>query len=174
MSPEQAEEKTTLGAKMAAELSREAVSTRKMLERIPFEEIAWKPHEKSTEIGHLANHIARLPSFVRHILTADEFDPAASGNQTPALNSSEELVETFDGFLSEAAEYLNNVPDEDLMKNWQLKSGDHTIFEMARVAAVRTMVFSHLIHHRGQLSVYLRLKDIPVPSIYGPSADEPQ
>ena len=173
MSPEPTEEKATLGKKMAAELNREAVSTRKMLERIPFEEINWKPHEKSSEIGNLSEHIARLPSFVKHIITADQFD-LASSRKHPAINSNDELTETFDGFLAEASEYLNTVSDEDLMVNWKLKSGEHTLFDMARVAVIRSLVFGHLIHHRGQLSVYLRLKNIPVPSIYGPSADEQQ
>jgi uncharacterized damage-inducible protein DinB len=172
MSPEQTGTKMSLGNMLAAELSQEAISARKMLERIPFEFIAWKPHEKSTEIGHLAHHIARLPSFVKAVLTTDEFDLAASGYKPPVLTGTNELVESFDNVLAEAVELLNTVSDEDLAKTWRLRNGEKTIFEMARAGVVRTLVLSHLIHHRGQLSVYLRLQNVPVPSIYGPSADE--
>lgn len=172
MSPEPTE--MTLGSKLAAELKYESISTRKMLERIPPDVFAWKPHEKSTEIGHLAHHIARLPSFVKPIMTSNEFDMASSGQPPPDLHSVEELVNSFDTSLAEAIEHLNNASMEDLTPTWKLKSGDHTLFEMPRIGVVRSLVLSHLIHHRGQLSVYLRLRDIPVPSIYGPSADEQQ
>lgn len=172
MSPEQTENKITLGNKLASELSYEAVSTRKMLERIPFEEIGWKPHDKSTEIGNLAHHIARLPSFVKPILTQSEFDLASSPYQPPVLNSTNDLVEAFDSTLKEAVEGLNQIQDEELMQTWRLVNGERTLFEAPRVGVLRTLVLSHLIHHRGQLSVYLRLKDVAVPSIYGPSADE--
>lgn len=172
MSPETAESKVSMGKMLAAELKQEAISTRKMLERIPADFFSWKPHDKSTEIGNLAHHIARLPSFVKPVLTTEEFDIAASGYQPPVLTSTEELVNFFDSALTEAVENLNAVSDEDLMPTWKLRSGDHTIFEMPRAGVIRALVLSHLIHHRGQLSVYLRLKDIPVPSIYGPSADE--
>ena len=172
MSPEQSGVKMKMGSMLAAELSHEAISARKMLERIPFETFAWKPHDKSTEIGHLSHHIARLTSFVKPILTTEEFDLASPGNQPPVLNSAEELVAAFDTGLAEAIELLNSVSDEDLTDTWRLRAGEKTIFEMPRAGVIRTLVLSHLIHHRGQLSVYLRLKNIPVPSIYGPSADE--
>lgn len=172
MSPEQTGTKMSLGNMLAAELSHEAISTRKMLERIPFEFVTWKPHEKSTEIGHLAQHLARLPSFVKAVLTTDEFDLAASGYKPPVLTGTTELVESFDNVLAESIELLNTVSDEDLAKTWRLRMGEKTIFEMARAGVIRTLVLSHLIHHRGQLSVYLRLQNVPVPSIYGPSADE--
>ena len=172
MSPETAETKASMGKMLAAELKQEAISTRKMLERIPADVFSWKPHDKSTEIGNLAHHIARLPSFVKPVLTTDEFDLAASGYQPPVINSTDELVNFFDSALAEAIEKLNDVSDEDLTPVWKLRNGEHTVFEMPRAMVIRTLVLSHLIHHRGQLSVYLRLRDIPVPSIYGPSADE--
>lgn len=174
MSPEQAEITMGLGNRLAAELTYEAISTRKMLERIPAEVFAWRPHEKSMELGQLAQHIARLPSFVKPVLTTDEFDLAAPGNKPQVLTGTNELVESFDKVLAEAVEFLNAVSEEDLAKTWRLRNGEKTIFEMPRAGVVRTLVLSHLIHHRGQLSVYLRLRDVPVPSIYGPSADEEQ
>ena len=172
MSSEQIAAKMKSGNMLDAELSYEAISTRKMLERVSFDVFAWKPHDKSTELGNLAHHLARLPSFVKPILTTDEFDLAASGYQPPALNSTTELVEAFDTAMAEAVELLNDVSDEDLTKTWRLRNGEKTIFEMPRAGVIRTLVLSHLIHHRGQFSVYLRLRDVPVPSIYGPSADE--
>jgi uncharacterized damage-inducible protein DinB len=173
MSAEQTQKQKTMtvGNALAAELSYEAISTRKMLERVPAEIFQWQPHAKSMELGNLAQHISRLPSFVKPVLTADEFD-LATAERPASPTSGEELVETFDKFLAEATEYLNNAADEDLTVAWKLRHGDKTIFEMPRAGVVRSLVLSHLIHHRGQLSVYLRLNDVPVPSIYGPSADE--
>ena len=123
-------------------------------------------------LGHIAQHLATLPSFVRAALTTEEFDLAANPDKPAALNSAAELVEAFDKNIAEAVEFLSAVSDEDITKTWRLRSGDKTIFEMPRAAVIRTLVLSHLIHHRGQLSVYLRLQNVPVPSIYGPSADE--
>ena len=171
MSPEQTQKTMTLGNTLAAELRYESISTRKMLERITTEILDWQPHTKSAKLGYLAQHIARLPSFVKPVLTMDEFDLATAQRPAPATSAAE-LVESFDQLLAEATEYLNNASDEDLSVAWKLRSGDHTIFEMPRAGVIRTLVLSHLIHHRGQLSVYMRLNDVPVPSIYGPSADE--
>lgn len=171
MSPEQTQKTMTLGNALAAELRYEAISTRKMLERTTTEILDWQPHLKSSKLGNLAQHVARLPAFVKPILTMDEFDLATMERPAP-LSDAAALVESFDQLLAEATEYLNNASDEDLSVAWKLRSGDHIIFEMPRAGVVRTLVLSHLIHHRGQLSVYLRLNDVPVPSIYGPSADE--
>jgi uncharacterized damage-inducible protein DinB len=175
MSPEQTqqtEKSTSVGNKLSAELQYEAISTRKMLERIPDEFLGWKPHEKSMGLGHIAHHLAMLPSYVKPTLTTDEFDLAAGPHEPPVVNNAKELVEAFDNNLSEAVEFLSSVSDEDLTKTWRLRNGEKTIFEMPRGAVIRSLVLSHLIHHRGQLSVYLRLQNVPLPSIYGPSADE--
>ena len=169
---QQMEKTMSLGTMLAAELKLEAMSTRKMLERVPSEFLVWQPHEKSMSLAHLAQHLAMLPSYVKPTLTTDEFDLASAPSNPPALNSANELVEAFDKNLSEAIEFLNSVSDEDLTKTWRLRNGEKTIFEMPRAGVIRAMVLSHLIHHRGQLSVYLRLQNVPVPSIYGPSADE--
>ena len=159
-----------LGQLLAAELEREAVSTRKMLERVP-DDFDWSPHEKSTTLGNLARHVALLPTFVKAIVTGDRMDLAAHA-APPTFTNGAELAAAFDENVSEAVAHLNEVSDEELKKNWRLMSGEHVIFDAARIGVIRTLVLSHLLHHRGQLSVYLRLKDVPVPSIYGPSADE--
>src|SRR4051794_34425992 len=124
MSPEQtqAAEKTTgAGGAIATELQYEAMSTRKMLERVPDESFAWKPHEKSMNLGQLAQHLALIPSYTKMIFTSDEFDVASSDYKPPVINNSAELVETFDNALTEAAEYLSNASEEDLMKTWRLR-----------------------------------------------------
>jgi uncharacterized damage-inducible protein DinB len=172
MSPEQTAKKMSVGATLAAELQREAISTRKMLERVPAEAFDWTPHEKSMPLGHLAQHLVRLVSFVKPTLTTDEYDLASGEFESPTLTNAEELVARFDENLSEAIDYLSRVADEELTKTWRLRAGEKTIFEMSRAAVIRTLVLSHLIHHRGQFSVYLRLRGVPVPSVYGPSADE--
>lgn len=159
-----------LGQMLAAELEREAISTRKMLERIPAD-FDWTPHEKSTTLGNLATHVALLPTFVKAALTTDGLDLAAAP-APPTFTNGAELAAAFDENVREAVQYLGKVSDDDLKKNWRLTSGERVIFDTARIGVVRTLVLSHLLHHRGQLSVYLRLKDVPVPSIYGPSADE--
>jgi uncharacterized damage-inducible protein DinB len=163
-------ENMSKGQMFAAELEREAVATGKMLERVP-DDFIWSPHEKSMNLGTLASHIALLPSFVKAILTADSFDLAAKGDQ-PTLTNGAELAAAFHDGVNEAVTFLKDASEEELAKNWRLMSGGHVIFELPRFAVIRTIVLSHLMHHRGQLSVYLRLKDVPLPSVYGPSADE--
>lgn len=156
---------------LAAELEREAVSTGKMLARVP-DDFAWTPHEKSMNLGTLATHVALLPTLVKPALTEDGFDLAANRDKTPTLASGAELAAAFQSGVSEAVALLNAASDEDLAKIWRLSNGEKVIFDLPRIAVIRTMVLSHLLHHRGQLSVYLRLKDVPLPSVYGPSADE--
>lgn len=161
----------SIGQVYAAELEREAIATGKMLERVP-DDLTWKPHEKSTALGDLATHIALLPGMVKTILTEDGLDFAAKPYAPPVFSGGAEMAAAFGENVSEAVRLLNEAPDEDLSKNWRLSSGDHVIFDLPRVAVLRTMVMSHLLHHRGQLSVYLRLKNVPLPSVYGPTADE--
>lgn len=155
----------------AAELEREAVPTVKMLARVP-DDFSWTPHEKSMNLGALATHIALLPTFVKPALTEDGFDLAANRDKSPVLTSGAELAAAFQAGVGEAIELLNAASDEDLAKIWRLSNGERVVFELPRFAVVRTIVLSHLLHHRGQLSVYLRLKNVPLPSVYGPSADE--
>jgi uncharacterized damage-inducible protein DinB len=158
------------GQMFAAELEREAVSTAKMLERVP-DDLSWTPHEKSMNLGTLASHVALLPTFVKAALTADGFD-LATKRETPTLTTGAELAAAFQAGVNEAVELLINASDEDLAKIWRLSNGEKVVFELPRFAVIRTIVLNHLLHHRGQLSVYLRLNDVPLPSVYGPSADE--
>ena len=157
---------------LAAELQQEARTTRRLLERVPEGSFGWKPHEKSMTLGQLAGHVAQLPTLIIPALTDDEFDFAVAGWKPFSPQSTAELVEQFDANISATAEALNSQPDESMGQTWKLKSGDHVLFEMPRAMVVRFVGLNHVVHHRGQLSVYLRLLDVPLPSIYGPTADE--
>lgn len=161
-----------LGQVFAAELTQEAAATRKMLERFPAGEADWQPHEKSMTLGKLASHVADVPNWIRWTVTEDELDFGKTDYKQLEASSADELVSAFDKGVAEALDILQNAEDEDLMKNWKLRDGENIFFEMPRVQVLRAMVMNHLIHHRGQLSVYLRLKDVPLPGVYGPSADE--
>jgi uncharacterized damage-inducible protein DinB len=157
---------------LIGELSHEAATTKKILERIPAETFDYKPHEKSMTMIRLAAHVAEMVEWVAETCTEDEIN--FEGYETFEPKSTAELVEYHDKLVVKALEALKNTSDEDMHKPWTLKSGEHIIFTMTKIATIRTMCMNHIWHHRGQLSVYLRLNDIPVPSIYGPSADEGQ
>lgn len=154
------------------EFDHEMATTRRVLERVPDDRLGWKPHDKSMSMGRLASHVAELPVWVDTILNQDGFDMAAPRDKPRDLASSREIVELFDSVVGKARTLLAAAEDQTLLQPWSLKNGDHVIFTLPRVGVLRSMVYSHSIHHRGQLSVYLRLNDVPVPSIYGPSADE--
>lgn len=162
----------TIGQMFAAELEHEAVATRKMLERMPDGDFDWQPHAKSMRLGQLASHVADVPNWIRPTVTTEELDFAQSNWQPKEMRNAADLVNYFDQGLSDALEVLRSASDADLMKNWRLRNGENIFFEMPRAQVLRSMVMNHLIHHRGQLSVYLRLKDVPLPGAYGPSADE--
>jgi len=162
----------SIGEQLAAELEQEAKTTRRLLERVPEASFGWKPHEKSMTLGQLAGHVAQLPTLIVPAFTQDELDFATAGWKPFSPQSTAELVEQFDANISNAAETLKSQSDGSLGETWKLKSGDHVLFEMPRAAVVRFVGLNHIVHHRGQLSVYLRLLDVPLPSIYGPSADE--
>lgn len=157
---------------LAAELEHEAKTTRRLLERVPAESFDWKPHEKSMSLGQLAGHVAQLPGLIVTALKHDEFDFAVSGWKPFIPQSTAELVEQSDANAKAAVEALRSTPDEKMGEKWRLKSGDHVLFELPRTSVVRSVGLNHVIHHRGQLSVYLRLLNVPLPSIYGPTADE--
>ena len=157
---------------LIAELQMEAAATRKMLERVPVEKNDWKPHHKSTKLGNLAAHVAELPGWVAMTMATDEFD-VATMNYNPAIpQSTEELIAHFNGNIDKAVAALENATDEDFDKMWTLRNGEHVIFTMPRKGVLRVSGFSHMIHHRAQLSVYLRMLDVYVPGMYGPSADD--
>lgn len=159
----------SIAESLLPEFDQEMATTRKLLERVPGENGQWKPHPKSFALGHLAQLIARMPGWLTFMLRDTEFDLAASApysfETTPAL-----LAE-FDRNVREARTALASAMDPDFAALWSLKHGDRVLASMPRGAVVRSHI-NHIIHHRGQLSVYLRLNDVPLPSIYGPTADE--
>ena len=157
---------------LAAELQQEAKTTRRILERVPEGSFDWKPHDKSMSLGRLAGHVAELPSLIVPALTQDELNFAAGSFQPFIPSSTAELLEKFDDNIKGAIELLNGQTDARLDESWRLRSGEQTFFKGPRASAVRVLALNHVVHHRGQLSVYLRLLDVAVPSIYGPSADE--
>lgn len=162
----------SIGEPLAAELEQEAKTTRRLLERVPEASFEWKPHEKSMSLGQLAGHVAELPTLIVPALTEDEFDFAVAGWKPFRPQSTAELIEQHDANIKAAAEALRGQADERMGDKWRLKSGDHVLFEMPRAMVVRFVGLNHVVHHRGQLSVYLRLLGVSLPSIYGPSADE--
>jgi uncharacterized damage-inducible protein DinB len=163
-----------LSETLLPELDQEMATTRRLLERVPDDRADWKPHDKSMSLGRLATHVAELPGFVAMIFGGSEFDLASrsSGYTPKVLNSHQEILDEFDTNVRNARAAVESADNEALMQPWTFRRGEHVIFTLPRMAALRAIFFSHIIHHRGQLSVYLRLNDVPVPSIYGPTADE--
>jgi uncharacterized damage-inducible protein DinB len=159
------------------EFDAEMAATRKTLERVPTDKFGWKPHQKSFAMGPLAIHIATMTGWAKDTIENDSFDIAPVGgqpHQMPKAETTAELLALFDKSVASARKALAGASDEYLMKPWSLLNGGKTVMTMPRIAVVRNFVMNHTIHHRAQLGVYLRLNDIPVPSIYGPSADEGQ
>ena len=157
------------------EFDMEMASTRKMLERVPLENFEYKPHDKSGSLGWLALHVADLPAWVCETINKDELDFAPVGQPRPAapkMETREALLASFDKKVADGRAAIAGVSDERLAGNWTLKAGGHTIFTMPRATVLRSFVMNHLIHHRAQLGVYLRMNDVAVPGMYGPSADE--
>ena len=158
-----------------AQLEREAEGTRDALERVPEGRNDWKPHEKSMPLGYLAALIAKIPGWIAMTIDADELELGSKGGSkfTPAvLESRTELLKSLEESVTEAREALNKTTDEHLLKPWRLIAGGQVVSEEPRYVVLTDGVFSHLAHHRGQLTVYLRLIRVPVQALYGPSADE--
>ncbi|HET8649279.1 MAG TPA: DinB family protein [Gemmatimonadales bacterium] len=153
------------------EFDAETASTRRLLERFPDGQAAWKPHPKSMSLGRLASHIAEIPGYTLAILQSLEFD--IEGGRTPqSLESRDAILALFDEQVARAREPLSRIEDSEMMVEWTFRKGSHIIMRVPRASALRILVLSHMIHHRGQLTVYLRLHDIPLPATYGTSADE--
>ncbi|MDP4262011.1 MAG: DinB family protein [Bacteroidota bacterium] len=158
---------------LIAELKHESSLTKKMLERVPLDQKEWKPHEKSMTIGRLATHIAEIPHWASDIIHIDDFDFAKDYKFKPrTAASTRELLEIFQTYLDKAIEDLSSMSDDDFTKTWTVRNAGQVMSQLPKKAAIRGWTFSHLIHHRGQLSVYLRLLNVAVPGMYGPSADE--
>jgi uncharacterized damage-inducible protein DinB len=155
----------------AMELEQEAKTTRRVLERVPSDRFAWRPHDKSMTLGKLAMHVAEVPGTISSWALKDvmEFSgqPAENLPKTTA-----DLLTAHDASLAKAKQALQQLGDSGLQQKWEGKAGGQTLMTLPKLALIRSVLLNHWIHHRGQLSVYLRLLDVPVPSIYGPSADE--
>ena len=165
----------SLADALAAELKHEAGTTRRLIERVPDDKASWKPHAKSMSLGELAIHLANIESYGVAVATTPELDFRSSegtGVTRASWTSRDDALALFDRNVEAALRAVSALPDPRLREPWTLRAGDRVVFTLPRVAAWRSFVMSHQIHHRGQLSVYLRLNDVPVPPIYGPSADE--
>jgi uncharacterized damage-inducible protein DinB len=156
---------------LLAEFDHEMGTTRKLLDRLPDEKLTWKPHEKSMSLGGLATHLSNLPVWGDAILNNAFFDLAGAPPNLEAKTSRAAILSHFDAVVRGTRAFLDK-SDAELAAPWSLKRGGHEMFSMPRSAAFRTFVLYHSVHHRGQLSVYLRLNGVPIPAIYGPSADE--
>ncbi len=165
----------SISASLLPEFDQEMANTRKALERIPDDKFDWKPHEKSGAMGWLATHLANLPSWAVLTIKQDSLDLAPPGGGSFRIepkNSRREILEDFDKNVAAARAAIAGASDEELLKPWSLLKGGVTLMTLPKIAVLRSFVMNHIIHHRGQFTVYLRLNDVPVPSIYGPSADE--
>lgn len=165
----------SLSESLLPEFDQEMANTRKTLERVPLNRFDWKPHEKSMAMGGLATHLSNIPTWAVFTIDQDSLDLAPGGVSQPPTElakSEEELLATFDTNVAKARTAIAGAADPDFFKPWSLMSNGNTIMTLPKIAVLRSFVMNHLIHHRAQLGVYLRLNDIAVPSIYGPSADE--
>lgn len=164
----------SIAQSLLPEFDQEIANTRKLLERVPADRMQWKPHEKSWELGALASHIANLLVWTSMTIEQDAFDmdPESPPPKPPQAKDAEELVSRLEENATAARKSLEGTDDATMMKEWSLKSGNQVFFTMPKVAVIRSFVMNHLIHHRGQLTVYLRQCDVSLPGIYGPTADE--
>lgn len=157
---------------LLAEMDREMKTTRRLIERVPDDKLDFKPHEKSNTLGWLANHVVSLVRFPKVIAEGDGVDVVKFPRQ-PEVNTTPELLALLESNVTQAREAIANVPDERMQETWTLRMGDHVIFSEPRFMVFRSFFMNHHIHHRAQLAVYLRMNDVPLPGMYGPSADEP-
>ena len=165
----------SIGKNMLPEFDNEMAGARKVLERIPDKKFGWKIHEKSNTIGWVASHLANLPSWAAMTIESDSLDVMPKDGEpfkTPQFDNTADVLAEFDRNVSQARALLESVSDDGLYKPWSLLKSGNTMFTMPKIAVLRTWVINHIIHHRAHLCVYLRVNDIPVPGLYGPSADE--
>ena len=157
---------------MLHEFRMEAATTKRVLDRVPADKLGWKPHQKSMSLGQLALHIAKVPGGIAQMSLANEFDASNANFNAPSPASLGEVQTALDQSVKTVEDTLSGMPDQDVMAPWRMTRNGNEIFAMPRIAMLRSIMLNHWYHHRGQLSVYLRMLDVPVPSIYGPSADE--
>jgi uncharacterized damage-inducible protein DinB len=161
----------TLIAPILDELGREAETTRRVLERIPTDKLSWKPHDQSRSLGDLAWHLATIPGRIAAMAQVDDAD-ALVFKAPSRPGTAEEIVAAFGRIVAEALEKLGRLGDDDLRRKIVFRAGEKRLAHLPRIAFLRTVMLNHSYHHRGQLSVYLRLLGVPLPPIYGPTADE--
>jgi len=157
---------------LIAELDGEAPATRRVLERVPADQLGWRPHPKSMSAGQLAQHVASIPGVVAKLGPLDGFDVSTRPGEPASCESKDAMLASFEASIASAREYLTGLDEAHANGMWRLSFGDREIFTIPRIGMFRTMAFNHLYHHRGELVVYLRLLNIPVPIVYGRSADE--
>ncbi len=165
----------SISQNLLPEFDDEMSKTRSVLERCPESKFSWKPHAKSGTMIWLAGHLAGMPEWTILTLNTDSFDYAPPGAEPPKqepIKSAKELLATFDAGVAKARAALAGASDDAMNKSWSLLAGGQPVFTMPRTAVYRSMIMNHMIHHRAQLGVYLRLNDVPVPGLYGPSADD--
>lgn len=156
---------------LLAEVKQESIATRKLLALVPFEKGDFKPHEKSMSLLNLAKHVAEISGWYKECLLDDELDFAKGGGEPKIFNSTADLVALHDKHILQAEKILTEVSADEFAKPWTMRSGEMIFFTSPKSEVVRTWCMNHLYHHRAQLGVYLRLLDVPLPGIYGPSAD---
>ena len=161
----------SIASKFLAELQQESANTRAILAAVPFDKADFKPHEKSMSLKSLATHIAEINGWWKECLIHDELDFAKDGGTRKEYHSTDDIVAWHDELIAKSTIILNNAKDEDFAKPWTMRNGDTIYFTLPKEAVVRTWCLNHLYHHRGQLTVYLRLLNIAVPGMYGPTAD---
>jgi uncharacterized damage-inducible protein DinB len=164
-----------MSASILPEFDQEMANTRRTLERIPQERFSWKPHEKSYSFMELANHLARLPGWGAATVRTDSLDLDPESGEfvpPPPEDTLAGVLAAFDEGVADFRAALGAATDEELVRQWSLLHSGETLLTMPRIAVLRGMILNHMVHHRGQLTVYLRLNDLPVPALYGPSADE--
>ena len=162
----------SLGQSLLPEFDHEMAGTRKTLGRVPEDKLGWRPHAKSMTLGELATHIAHIPEWSQTVANDEEFDMGTSTQEVKKPDTRQGILDYFDKSAEGFKKVLQGKSDEHLFQSWKLLNKGEAVLEMPRAACIRSFILSHGIHHRGQLSVYLRLNDVPLPSIYGPSADE--
>ena len=160
---------------LLAEFDQEFANTRKVLERVPEEKFAWRPHAKSMSIGEIAAHLATIPAWAAFTVRASSYDVAPVGGEPyrdPVLASRAAVLDLFDRNVAEARSVLGDLTEADMDAPWSLLGGGQTYFTMPKRIVLRNFIYSHNVHHRAQLGVFLRLNDVPIPGVYGPTADE--
>lgn len=155
-----------------AEFDLEMAATRRLLERLPEGAFDWRPHPRSFDLGGLATHLAQIPHWGTSILTRDEHDLATSAGRAKRLDGVAAVLETFDRHVDEVRNTLVSMTEGQLLQPWTLRRGTHVVLSIPKIGALRSFVVHHTVHHRGQLTVYLRMQDVPLPPLYGPTADE--